>query len=145
MRKNEDGLVAFFDADKTSERIGADVEKKIQAIRGDAAIKIAAAELEQATALRTIKDCGETVASIAEATELSAAEVRKLLKLAPASSARRRDTNRPPRSLTPRTYRRRHWRVDGWGREASRAVMALPQVPTATHAVRSRGSVLSAR
>jgi len=86
LRKNEDGLVAFFDADKTSERIGADVEKKIQAIRGDAAIKIAAAELEQATALRTIKDCGETVASIAEATELSAAEVRKLLKLAPASS-----------------------------------------------------------
>ncbi len=55
-------------------------------MRVDAAIKITAAELEQATALRTIKDRGETVASIAEATDLSAAEVRKLLKLAPASS-----------------------------------------------------------
>ncbi len=77
----------------------ADVEKKIQAIRGDAAIKIAAAELEQATALRTIKDCGETVASIAEATELSAAEVRKLLKLAPASSTPRYEPT--PAKLDP--------------------------------------------
>jgi len=33
-------------------RFGADVEKKIQAIRDDAATKITAAELEQATALR---------------------------------------------------------------------------------------------
>jgi len=52
----------------------------------DAATKITAAELQQATALRTIKDRGETVASIAEATELSAAEVRGLLKPVPASS-----------------------------------------------------------
>jgi len=37
---------------KASEKIGAAVEKKIQAIRDDAATKITAAELEQATALR---------------------------------------------------------------------------------------------
>ncbi len=86
LRKNKNDLVTFFDAGKTSERIGADVEKKIHAIRDDAATKITAAELQQATALRTIKDRGETVASIAEATELSAAEVRGLLKLVPASS-----------------------------------------------------------
>lgn len=86
LRKNENDLVTFFDAGKTLERIVADVEKKIHAIRDDAATKITAAELQQATALRTIKDRGETVASIAEATELSAAEVRRLLKLVPASS-----------------------------------------------------------
>ncbi len=86
LRKNKNDLVTLFDAGKTSERIGADVEKKIHAIRDDAATKITAAELQQATALRTIKDRGETVASIAEATELSAAEVRGLLKPVPASS-----------------------------------------------------------
>jgi len=83
LRKNEYDLVTIFEAGKTSEKIGAEVEKKIHAIRDDAATKIAAAELKQATALRTIKDRGETVASIAEATDLSAAEVRKLLKRAP--------------------------------------------------------------
>jgi len=51
-----------------------------------ARFKITAAELKQATALRTIKDRGETVASIAEATDLSAAEVRTLLKRAPAAA-----------------------------------------------------------
>ncbi len=86
LRKNKNDLVTLFDAGKTSERIGADVEKKIHAIRDDAATKITAAELQQATALRTTKDRGETVASIAEATELSAAEVRGLLKPVPASS-----------------------------------------------------------
>jgi len=86
LRKNENDLVTFFDAGKTTERIGADLEKKIHAIRDDAATKITAAELKQATALRTIKDRGETVASIAEATDLSAAEVRTLLKQAPAGA-----------------------------------------------------------
>ena len=62
------------------------MEKKIQAIRNDAATKINAAEREQAVALRTMKDRGETVASIAEATELSATEVRTLLKRATAST-----------------------------------------------------------
>jgi len=84
--KNENDLVAFFDAGKSSERIRADLERKIHAIRDDAATKITAAELQQATALRTIKDRGETVARIAEATDLSAAEVRKLLKRAPAGA-----------------------------------------------------------
>ncbi len=86
LRKNENDLVTFIDAGTTTEKIGADLEKKIHAIRHDAAIKITAAELKQATALRTIKDRGETVASIAEATDLSAAEVRKLLKQAPAGA-----------------------------------------------------------
>ncbi len=86
LRKNENDLVTFFDAGKTTDKIGADLDEKIHAISDDAAIKITAAELEQATALRTIKDRGETVASIAEATELSAAEVRKLLKRASAGA-----------------------------------------------------------
>jgi len=86
LRKNENDLVTFFDAGTITEKVSAEVEKKIHAIRDDAATKITAAELEQATASRTIKDRGETVASIAEATDLSAAEVRKLLKRAPASS-----------------------------------------------------------
>ena len=86
LKKNENDLVTFFDAGKASERIRADLEKRIHAIRADAATKITAAELTQATALRTIKDRGETVASIAEATDLSAAEVRTLLKQAPAAA-----------------------------------------------------------
>ena len=86
LKKNEDDLVAFFDAGRTAEKVAGDVEKKLQAIRDDAATKIAAAEGEQAVALRTMKDRGETVASIAEATECSATEVRKLLKLATAST-----------------------------------------------------------
>jgi hypothetical protein len=86
LKNNEDDLVAFFDAGRTAEKVAGDVEKKIQAIRNDAATKIDAAEREQAVALRTMKDRGETVASIAEATELSATEVRKLLKLATAST-----------------------------------------------------------
>jgi len=86
LRNNENDLVTFFDAGKASERIRADLEKKIHAIRADAATKITGAELKQATALRTIKDRGDTVASIAEATDLSAAEVRTLLKQAPAGA-----------------------------------------------------------
>jgi hypothetical protein len=86
LRENENDLVTFFDAGKTTEKIGADLEKKIHVNRDDAAIKISAAELKQATALRTIKERDETVASIAGATDPSAAEVRKLLKRAPAGA-----------------------------------------------------------
>jgi len=88
LKQNEDDLVAFFDAGRTAEKVAGDVEKKMQVIRDDAATKIAAAEGEQAVALRAMKDRGETVASIAEATEWSATEVRKLLKRssAPAST-----------------------------------------------------------
>jgi hypothetical protein len=85
LKQNEDDLVAFFDAGRTAEKVAGDVEKKIHAIRNDAATKIDAAEREQAVALRTMKDRGETVASIAEATE-SSTEVRTLLKLATAST-----------------------------------------------------------
>jgi len=84
LKQNEDDLVAFFDAGRTAEKVAGDVEKKMQAIRDDAATKIAAAEGEQAVALRAMKDRGETVATIAEATECSATEVRKLLKRSPA-------------------------------------------------------------
>jgi len=87
LKQNEDDLVAFFDAGRTAEKVAGDVEKKIQAIRDDAATKIDAAEREQAVALRTMKDRGETVASIAEATESSATEVRKLLKRSPAPAS----------------------------------------------------------
>ncbi len=87
LKKNEDDLVAFFDAGRTAEKVAGDVEKKIQAIRDDAATKIAAAEGEQAVALRAMKDRGETVASIAEATECSATEVRTLLKRSPAPAS----------------------------------------------------------
>ena len=87
LKKHEDDLVAFFDAGRTAEKVAGDVEKKIQAIRDDAATKIAAAEGEQAVALRAMKDRGETVATIAEATESSATEVRKLLKRSPAPAS----------------------------------------------------------
>jgi len=87
LKQNEDDLVAFFDAGRTAEKVAGDVEKKIQAIRDDAAAKIAAAEGEQAVALRAMKDRGETVASIAEATECSATEVRQLLKRSPAPAS----------------------------------------------------------
>jgi len=87
LKQNEDDLVAFFDAGRTAEKVAGDVEKKMQAIRDDAATKIAAAEGEQAVALRAMKDRGETVASIAEATESSATEVRKLLKRSPAPAS----------------------------------------------------------
>jgi len=87
LKQNEDDLVAFFDAGRTAEKVAGDVEKKIQAIRDDAATKIAAAEGEQAVALRAMKDRGETVASIAEATECSATEVRQLLKRSPAPAS----------------------------------------------------------
>ncbi len=87
LKQNEDDLVAFFDAGRTAEKVAGDVEKKIQAIRDDAATKIAAAEGEQAVAVRAMKDRGETVASIAEATESSATEVRKLLKRSPAPAS----------------------------------------------------------
>jgi len=83
LKQNEDDLVAFFDAGRTAEKVAGDVEKKIQAIRDDAATKIAATEREQAVAVRAMKDRGETVATIAEATESSATEVRKLLKRSP--------------------------------------------------------------
>ena len=69
MKQNEDDLVVFFDAGRTAEKVAGDVEKKIQAIRDDAATKIDAAEREQAVALRAMKDRGETVATIAEAAE----------------------------------------------------------------------------
>ena len=87
LKQNEDDLVAFFDAGRTAEKVAGDVEKKMQAIRDDAATKIAAAEGEQAVALRAMKDRGETVATIAEATECSATEVRKLLKRSPAPAS----------------------------------------------------------
>jgi hypothetical protein len=92
LKKNEDDLVKFFDAGKTAEKVAGDVEKKIHTLRDDAATKIAAAEREQAVALRTMKERGETVAAIAEATELSSTEVRRFLTLAadratPAASA----------------------------------------------------------
>jgi len=86
LKNNEDDLVAFFDAGRTAEKVAGDGEKKIQAIRNEAATKIDAAEREQAVAVRAMKDRGETVATIAEATESSATEVRKLLKLATAST-----------------------------------------------------------
>jgi len=87
LKNNEADLVAFFDAGRTAEKVAGDVEKKIQAIRDDAATKIDAAEREQAVALRTMKDRGETVASIAEATDCSATEVRQLLKRSPAPAS----------------------------------------------------------
>lgn len=94
IKQTETDLVSFFDARDTAEKAGAEVDQKIERIRAEAAKKIAQAELDQANALSALKERGESAKSIAELTDLTAAEVGRLLKIvrpvgtaAPASNA----------------------------------------------------------
>lgn len=82
VKLNEDDLVSFFQADQSISTINDDLGLKIDKLVRESADKIREAESDRQRAVLSLKERGETVASIATMTELAPSEVNRLLKSA---------------------------------------------------------------
>lgn len=80
LKKQEDDLVAYFDATRDEDKVESDLAEKVTKLRRAAQTKLQDARGRRAAALASLKDWGETYSAIATLVDLPVAEATKLIR-----------------------------------------------------------------
>ncbi|MDJ0396181.1 hypothetical protein QMK17_22950 [Rhodococcus sp. G-MC3] len=80
LKKQEDDLVAYFDATRDEDKIEDDLAEKIAKLHRAAQTKLQDARSRRVAALASLKDWGETYNAIASLVDLPVAEATKLIR-----------------------------------------------------------------